>query len=265
MAIDRVRERWEAGQTALNAWLVLEGGTSAAAVAAAGFDAVTVDLQHGRATEASLAELARAIEAAGAVPFARLRWNDPAEVMRTLDLGVRGLICPMVGTRADAERLVAACRYPPEGVRSYGPIAGAFGVGSDQIAGARERVLVFAMIETAEGFGNLDEIAATPGLDGLYVGPADLSLGLGLTSFADLRDERLLEALDAVVDAAHRHGVAAGVHAPSSERSVEMTERGFSFVTPAVDVDLLADRAARVLSDLRAHLRDRNGRRETSS
>ncbi len=128
---------------------------------------------------------------------------------------------------------------------------GALGAGRDHVTRANEIVLTFAMIETAEGFGNLDEIASTPGLDGLYVGPSDLSLGLGLDTFADLGDPRLLEALDAVVDAAKRHEIVAGVHAPSPEKSAAMAERGFRFVTPAVDTSLLADGASASLEQTR--------------
>ena len=244
MPTDRLRETWARGGTALNAWLTLEGPASAAAVAAAGFDSVTLDLQHGAAEPHDAARIFAAIEIAGSVPLARTRWKDPAELMRTLDVGARGIICPMVGSRAEAEAFVTACRYPPEGIRSYGPVHGALGAGREHVTRANEIVLTFAMIETAEGFGNLDQIASTPGLNGLYVGPSDLSLGLGLDTFADLGDPLLLEALDAVVAAAKRHEIVAGVHAPSPERSAAMAERGFRFVTPAVDTSVIADGAS---------------------
>ena len=251
MPTDRLRETWARGGTALNAWLTLEGAASAAAVAAAGFDSVTLDLQHGAAEPHDAALIFAAIEAAGAAPLARVRWNDPAELMRMLDVGARGIVCPMIGSRAEAEAFVAACRYPPEGIRSYGPVHGALGAGREHVTRANEVVLTFAMIETAEGFGNLDEIASTPGLDGLYVGPSDLSLGLGLDTFADLGDPRLLEALGAVVDAARRHEIVAGVHAPSPERTAAMAERGFRFVTPVVDTTLVTDGASASLERTR--------------
>lgn len=251
MPTDRLRETWARGGTALNAWLTLEGAASAAAVATAGFDSVTLDLQHGAAEPHDAARIFAAVEAAGAAPLARVRWNDPAELMRMLDVGARGIVCPMIGSRAEAEAFVMACRYPPLGVRSYGPVHGALGAGREHTTRANEIVLTFAMIETAEGFGNLDEIASTPGLDGLYVGPSDLSLGLGLETFADLGDPRLLEALDAVVDAAKRHEIVAGVHAPSPERTAAMAERGFRFVTPVVDTTLVTDGASASLERTR--------------
>ena len=188
MTTDPVRDRWAAGDTAFAAWLTLESPASAATVAAAGFDAVVVDLQHGHATIAGLPQLLAAITRTPALPFVRAAWHHPADLMRALDLGVRGVICPMIGSQAEAEAFVAACRYPPVGTRSYGPIQAAFGRGLEQTKAAEDAILLFAMIETADGFANLDEIASTPGLDGLFVGPADLSLGMGLDTFADFAD-----------------------------------------------------------------------------
>ena len=159
--------------------------------------------------------------------------------MRALDLGVRGVICPMIGSRAEAEAFVAACRYPPVGTRSYGPIHAAFGRGLEQTKAAEDAILLFAMIETADGLAHLDEIASTPGLDGLFVGPADLSLGMGLDTFADFTDPALLAALDSIVAAAGQHGLTPGIHAPSPTNAAAMAGRGFRFVSCAVDEDLL--------------------------
>jgi 4-hydroxy-2-oxoheptanedioate aldolase len=220
-------------------------------VAAAGFDAVVVDLQHGHAALDGLSHLLAAIQPTQALPFVRAAWNHPADLMRALDLGARGVICPMVGSRAEAETFVAACRYPPVGARSYGPIHAAFGRGHGQTTAAEDAILLFAMIETADGFANLEEIAATPGLDGLFVGPADLSLGLGLDTFADLTDPALLKALDAVIAAADGHGLISGIHAPSPRSAAAMANRGFRFVSSAFDEDLLRDAAEEAVRAVR--------------
>lgn len=251
-----VRGAWAADGVVVNAWLFSEGPFPAEVLARAGFDTVTLDLQHGAATLDGAADILRAIELGGAVPLVRASWNDPATLMRVLDLGARGVICPMVGSAAEAEAFVLACRFPPRGIRSYGPVRGALGAGMDHVRRSDEAILTFAMIETAEGFADLDGIASTPGLDGLYVGPADLSLALGLDAFADLGDARTLEALDAVVDAARRHGIVPGVHAPSAQRAVEMARRGFRFVTPATDADLLGRGGADALDSTRRGLAD---------
>jgi len=240
---DAVRTRWAAGETAFAAWLVLDSPAAATAVASAGFDAVVVDLQHGHATLDDLPQLLAAIEGSAALPFVRAAWNHPADLMRTLDVGARGVICPMVGSRTEAEAFVAACRYPPAGTRSYGPIHAAFGRGRNQTAGAEEAILLFAMVETADGLSHLDEIAATPGLDGLFVGPADLSLGMGLDTFADLTDPALLEALDSVIATADTHSLIPGIHAPSPTNAAAMADRGFRFVSSAVDEDLILSAA----------------------
>jgi 4-hydroxy-2-oxoheptanedioate aldolase len=251
MAPDSVRARWEAGETAFAAWLSLESPAAAAAVASAGFDAVVVDLQHGHATLADLPGLSATLESSPAVPFVRAAWNHPADLMRSLDLGFRGVICPMVGSRAEAEAFVAACRYPPVGTRSYGPIDGAFGRGRDHTRASEETILLFAMIETAEGLANLDEIASTPGLDGLFVGPADLSLGMGLDTFADLTDAALLAALDSVIAVALDRDLVPGIHAPSSSDAAAMARRGFRFVSCAADEDLLREAADVALRETR--------------
>lgn len=224
MTTDPVRARWAAGETAFAAWLTLDSPAAATALASAGFDAVVVDLQHGHATLDSLPHLLAAIQPTQAVPFVRAAWNHPADLMRALDLGARGVICPMVGSRAEAETFVAACRYPPAGIRSYGPIHAAFGRGHGQTTAAEDAILLFAMIETADGFANIEEIAGTPGLDG---------------PFADLTDPALLTTLDAVVAAADVHGLTPGIHAPSPPSAASMASRGFRFVSSAVDEDLL--------------------------
>lgn len=243
MTTDPVRARWATGETAFAAWLTFDSPAAASVLASTDFDAVVVDLQHGHATLESLPHLLAAIDPTQAMPFVRAEWNHPGDLMRALDLGARGVICPMIGSRGEAETFVAACRYPPEGTRSYGPIHAAFGRGPEQAAAANDAVLLFAMIETTDGFANLEEIATTPGLDGLFVGPADLSLGLGLDTFADLTDPALLTVLDAIVAAADGHGLVPGIHAPSPSGAATMAARGFRFVSSAVDEDLLREAA----------------------
>ena len=252
---DPVRERWAAGEVALNAWSTFGGASAASVLAATGFDAVTVDLQHGEHTLARLAEVVAAIERAGAVPFVRLGWNDPASAMRALDLGVRGLICPMIDTAEDAAAFARFCRYPPVGARSYGPVRSAFGTGREHTDAANAAILAFAQIETADGFATVEAFCATPELDGGYGGPADLSLTLGFEGFADLASREMLDALDRVVAAASAQEVVPGIHAPSIERAVEMARRGFRFVGSAGDTELLRAGAAESLERTRADAR----------
>lgn len=249
---DPVRRRWAAGEAAFNAWSTFPGVASAAILASAGFDAVTVDLQHGEHTPTGFGETVDAIERAGAVPFVRLRWNDPGSSMRALDLGARGLICPMVNSADEAEAFVRYCRYPPLGARSYGPVRSAYGTARAQTEAANAAVLAFAQIETAEGFANVEAICATQGLDGVYVGPADLSLTLGFDGFADLGATEMRDALRRIVHAATAAGIVPGIHSPTADQAIEMVRAGFRLVGAAGDRELLGSGGAESLARVRA-------------
>jgi 4-hydroxy-2-oxoheptanedioate aldolase len=160
----------------------------------------------------------------------------------------------MINSAEEATALARACRYPPRGIRSYGAVRSAFGSGRDQTERANGSTLVFAQIETAEGLGAVSQICAVDGLDGVYVGPADLSLALGLASFADLEDPKLLEALDRVLEAARTREIVAGIHAPSVGAAVAMARRGFTFVGSAGDADALSSALTASTDQVRAEL-----------
>lgn len=241
---------------AFNAWCTFPGVAAATILATAGFDAVTVDLQHGEVGHEGLGEVVDAIDRARAVPLVRLAWNDPASVMRALDLGARGLICPMVNSAEEAEAFVRYCRYPPLGTRSYGPVRAAFGRARDQTEPANAAVLAFAQIETADGWENVEAICSTAGLDGVYVGPADLSLTLGFDGFADLAASRMRGALERVITAADAGGVVPGIHAPAVEDAIEMARAGFRFVGAAGDRELLTSSASESIERVRAEWPD---------
>ena len=252
---DPVRRRWAAGEVAFNAWCTFPGVASATILANVGFDAVTVDLQHGEHATAGLGEAVEAVERAGVVPFVRLPWNDPANIMRALDLGARGLICPMVNSAEEAEAFVGYCRYPPFGRRSYGPVRSAFGTAREQTEAANAAVLAFAQIETAEGWADVEAICATEGLDGVYVGPADLSLTLGFKGFADLAAAEMHEALTRIVASASSAGIVPGIHSPIADQAIEMARAGFRFVGAAGDRELLGSSGAESLARVRAEAR----------
>ena len=164
--------------------------------------------------------------------------------MKILDAGAYGVICPMINTRAQAEALVAACKYPPRGYRSYGPVRASIYAGTDYGDRANEDLLVMPMIETAEALKNLDAILSTPGVDAVYVGPADLSLALGCKPRLDQTDEPVVEAQKQIVEACKRHNVVAGIHNATAAYSLKMIEIGYRFVTLASDTRHLAAKAA---------------------
>ncbi len=254
MRENKLKQLWKQGKTVVNAWLTIPSSWSAELMAHAGFDSLTIDMQHGLADYQTALTMLQAISTTDVVPLARVPWNDPAIVMRLLDAGAYGLICPMVNTRAEAEAFVGACRYAPVGYRSYGPIRALVYGGDDYGSHANENVITLAMIETAKALQNLDDIAATPGLDGFYIGPADLSLSMGLADFANFKNPELLRLLDTVLNAAARHNLVPGIHANTPENAIMLSERGFRFVTPANDTLLLRDAAKNAVAQTRKGL-----------
>ena len=239
MRRNAIRELKANGQLILNAWLSIGSSYLAEVVAHQGFDAVTVDRQHGMMGFETAVAMLQAISTTRAVPLARPSSNDGAEIMRLLDAGAYGIICPMISTRRDAERLVASCRYPPVGVRSFGPARGLLYGGPDYLAHANDEIVVLAMIETAEGLANVADIAATPGLDGFYVGPNDLALALGKPPVVESDDAGIIEAIARIRAAAATHGLIAGIFCSSGRAAAVRRAEGFDLVTPGNDAATL--------------------------
>lgn len=255
MRENRLIDIWNSGKTAVNGWLTVPTSWSAEILAHAGFDSLTIDLQHGLIDYQTALGMLQAVSTTEAVPIARVPWNDPGIIMRLLDAGAYGIICPMINRGTDAEAFAGACRYPPEGYRSYGPIRASIYAGEDYVSRANRTILAFAMIETAEALRNLDDIAGTKGLNGLYVGPYDLSMSLGLPKLADFTNRDLLRALDDVLSSAKKHGLVAGIHCHAPESVAMLSERGFRLITPANDTALLRSGAELAVSKARHALK----------
>ncbi len=171
-----LREAWAEGRTAFGLWSAIPSSFSAELVAGTDVDYVCVDQQHGVVNYASMVPMLQAIEAAGATPITRVLSNDPFRIMKALDAGAWGVIVPLVNGAGEAARAMAACRYPPHGIRSYGPIRAASVIGSRNPEDLAGEVLCLVMVETREALENVEEIAATPRVDGIYIGPADLAI-----------------------------------------------------------------------------------------
>jgi 4-hydroxy-2-oxoheptanedioate aldolase len=244
MRPNRLRDIWAAGRPALNCWLSLPGTLAAEMLAHQGWDSLTVDLQHGQSDFAAMCAMFAAISTTETVPLMRVAWNTPGEVMRALDAGAYGVICPNIDTPEDCARFVGACRYPPDGYRSFGPKRAILYAGADYVAHANETLLTIVQIESLRGLNNVDAIAATKGLDMLYVGPSDLGLALGREARQNQTDPVVMEAVDHILAAARRAGRFAGMHCISPEYALEMIDRGFDFVTVISDEGLLAKGAA---------------------
>lgn len=218
-------------RTAVNGWLAIPGVLAVEAMARAGWDSLTVDLQHGTADYADMLAMLPVIQAAGAAPVVRVPWNDPALVMRALDAGALAVICPMIETAADARDFVSACLYPPRGRRSFGPVRARLAYGDGYGAAANDLVMPIAMIETRAALDNLEAILAVDGLGAVYIGPADLSQALGLPPGFDRREPEIMAAILRVRDAARARGVPACVHCMTPGYAAEMAALGFALVT----------------------------------
>ena len=243
MIPNTLRAIWSEGRAALNGWLSIGNPFTAEIMAAQGYDSVTVDLQHGALDYGAALPMLQAMRASGVVPLARVPWLEPGIVMKVLDAGAYGVICPMVSTAADARRLVEAVCYPPQGARSFGPTRALYAAGADYAAEANGEILAFAMVETREAIENLDAIAATEGLDGLYVGPADLTFSLHggrLAPAFDREEPEMIEVLQGVVAACRRAGIRAGLHCGTPDYAARAVGWGFDLVTVSGDSRLLA-------------------------
>ena len=254
MRENRVRCIWGGGGVVLNGWLHLPSSFSAEVMAHAGWDSLTIDLQHGAPDVGSVIPMLQAISTTDVVPFARANWNDPGTIMKLLDAGCYGIICPMIEGREDAEAFVEACRYPPDGHRSYGPFRANLYGGPDYAANANETVVTMAMIETKEALEDLDGILAVPGLDAVFVGPSDLGQALGHGPGTDREEPEVVEAIDRIVGAAREKGLAAGIFTGSTEYAGRMIDAGFNFVNVSSDAGILASAAFATAAALRERI-----------
>jgi 4-hydroxy-2-oxoheptanedioate aldolase len=237
--IPSLRTLWAGGSAALGAWIGLRDLTIVEIAATAGFDYVSIDMQHGLADFDRTVDMLHAIARTPAVPVVRVPGNDANIIGRVLDAGAMAVIIPMVNSADEARRAVEACRYAPSGKRSFGPMAVAARHGAGYVARAGELVACIPMIETREAIDNVEEILAVPGVDAVYVGPADLSITLGLSPGLDQTDSIFTNALDKVLDACRRHDVVPGIHA-NAQLAPKRHAAGFRMITCAADMQCVS-------------------------
>ena len=193
-------------------------------------------MQHGVIDYPNALNMLQAISTTDTVPIARVNWNEPGQIMKILDAGCYGIICPMVSNRKEAENFVQACQYPPKGYRSYGPIRGLLYGGSDYAKHADKEILKLAMIETKEALEKLDEILDTPNLDGIYIGPADLSLAVGEEpGFDKPENSKAYKEIHENFRSAKKRNLLAGIHNGSADYAQKMIDKGFNLVTVGSD------------------------------
>lgn len=240
MRANRLREMWAGGKPATNFWLGLPCMLSAEIVSHQGWDSLTVDMQHGHIGYESMCAMLTAISTTASVPLVRVPWNEPGDVMRALDAGSYGVICPNIDTREQCERFVGACRYAPQGYRSVGPKRAVLYGGADYIAKANETVLAIVQVESALGLKNVAEIASVKSLDMIYIGPTDLALSLGRDFRIGLADPVLMRAIDEILASAKSAGIRAGIYCRNAEDAKTMFAKGFDLATVTSDDALLS-------------------------
>jgi 4-hydroxy-2-oxoheptanedioate aldolase len=257
MISNTLKKKWANGQATLNGWLSIGNSFTAEIMAELGYDSLTVDIQHGFLDYNDAKGMLQAIRASQVAPIVRVPWLDPAIIMKSLDAGAYGIICPMINTATQAGALVDAMRYPPHGSRSFGPTRANISAGANYAGEANGNVVAFAMIETAEAVENVDAICATEGLDGIYVGPADLTLGVTNGRLApgfDREEPEMIKVIKRILASAKSHNIRAGIHCGTPEYAAKAVGWGFDLTTISGDVRLLAAGARASVYQTRALL-----------
>jgi 2-keto-3-deoxy-L-rhamnonate aldolase RhmA len=241
-------KKWSADQPAFGGWVTGDSESTIAMFGRLGYDYVGIDTQHSPVSEAQAAVLVRRLVAAPYAVIVRVSKNDAALIGRLLDSGADGIIVPMVSTAEEARAAVAACRYPPDGVRSFGPFRGDLGL---DLQALQQRVSLFVMIETSEGLANVREICAVPGIEGVYIGPADLSIGLGLDPMLAFSTDQLNGPVETIKAACEEFGRVMGGHSLNATDALRWVGRGSRLVSLGADSVMLATIAAQELETAR--------------
>ena len=246
----RLRELFAGGKPSVGGWCVIPSPFAAELMGRAGFDWVCIDMQHGLVGYDALVPMLQALELTGTPAFVRVPWNQPDHVMKALDAGANGVVVPMVNSVEDARAAVGACRYPPAGYRSWGPIRAAFAKDGFDPAWGNQDVFCAVMIETAQALDRVDEILSVPGIDAVYVGPNDLAVSNGLPPDGNVTLAEHAELVLRVRDACARHGVVAGIHCGSVEAARRWRDEGFRMLNVNSDAVFLRTNAQAVLRGL---------------
>ena len=252
MRKNKLKKMFREGKPIINGWLQIPSAFSAEVMAHQGWDSLTVDMQHGLIDYPNAVKMLQAISTTETTPMARVNWNEAGQIMKILDAGCYGIICPMVSNRREAENFIQACQYPPKGYRSFGPIRASIYGGSDYAKHADQEILKLAMIETEEALEKLDEILDTPNLDGIYIGPADLSLAVGEEpGFDKPESTKAFKEILRILEAAKKRNLLAGLHNGTPEYAQKMIDRGFNLVTVGSDSRYIAAGAKSDLEKLK--------------
>ena len=249
MRANGIKQLWDNNQPVVNGWASIANTFSAEILAASGFDSVTMDMQHGLVGYQKVVEMLQAVSGYNITPMVRVPWNDPSMVMRCLDAGAYGIICPMVNTKEECEKFVSACRYAPRGNRSFGPVRAKIYGGDDYLEHADNTLLNFAMIETSEAVDNLDKILSVEELDAVYVGPSDLAITMGY--LPGVYEKEVEDCISYIVETCKKKNIKAGIHCPNGKSVKERFDIGYNLGTISADSALLTQASKREIFDVK--------------
>ena len=245
----------------LNGWIQIPSAFATEVMAHQEWDSLTIDMQHGMVSFDQALSMLQAIAGTDTLPLARAPSNDPASIMKLLDSGVAGIICPLINTKTEAQQFVDSCLYPPEGLRSFGPLRAMMIEGSQYLLEANKSIAKIVMIETKQAIENLNDILSVKGIDGIYIGPNDLGISLGAPLSVDTKNklrsnelpvsEETENAISKILKVASEKNLITGIHSTSPEMSTKMIRAGFNFVTSASDERLLAAGSQSVIEKLK--------------
>ena len=242
---------WKQGKAVINGWLSIPNSFTAESMAKMGWDTITIDLQHGLKDFSTSIAMLQAISNSSTIPFARVPWNEPGIIMKMLDAGTCGIIAPMINNKEECEKFVSYCKYPPLGQRSFGPMRAQLVYGNDYFSKANTQIITFAMIETKEAVKNIDGILSVPNLNGIYIGPADMSSAYGLKPQFDVKDDPVFSNIKMIVKKAKEHGKIAGIHNGTTRYAKEMIELGYQFVTISSDYRSMISFAQNIIDEMK--------------
>jgi 4-hydroxy-2-oxoheptanedioate aldolase len=240
-----LREVLKRGGAAIGGWCVVPGSFTAELMARAGFDWICIDVQHGVIGYHDMLHMLQAVAVADVPAMVRVPSNDPGWIMKALDAGAAGVIVPMVNTPEEAEAAVGACRYPPDGYRSWGPTRVALGIPDYSPELANRSVMCAVMVENASAIDRLEEIVTVKGVDAVFIGPSDFAVSMGLPPRSDEPEHR--RRLEAVPAICQSHDVVPGIACGSGELLERWRRAGYTMLAAPSDMVLLRRAAAEIL------------------
>ena len=253
---NKILEIWKKDRPCINGWLSIPNSFTAEAMSNMGWDSITIDMQHGQTDYTTAIPMLQAISKSNAVPFARVPWNEPGIIMKMLDLGVMGIISPMINTQQECEKFVSYCNYPPIGQRSFGPMRAQLIYGDGYYENANANIISLAMIETREAVENIDSILSVKDLTGVYIGPGDMSSSYGFKPKFDVKDDPVFKNIKMIVKKAKEKGKIAGIHNGTTSYAKEMIKIGYKFITVSSDFRSMSSHAQNILNEMKNSSKD---------